>query len=72
MEHDVTAAAFFKYLNGPKSINTARKYAACVSAFLKLMEANGYESFTEMPPGLLNEFAAMLSQEKKRPSTVRA
>jgi site-specific recombinase XerD len=71
VEHDISAKAFFTHLTGVKAINTASKYEACVTSFLKLMAANGYQTFEEMPPGLLSEFASMLRQEKKSASTVR-
>jgi site-specific recombinase XerD len=35
------------------------------------MQANGYQNFGEIPPGLLSELSSMLSQQGKSPSTVR-
>jgi integrase/recombinase XerD len=62
---------FHQYLLGVKAENTARKYASAAKSFLQLMRSNGYQDFSEMPPGLLAEFASMLSRAGKSPSTVR-
>jgi site-specific recombinase XerD len=35
------------------------------------MRSNGYQTFAEIPPGLLSELSSMLSREGKSPSTVR-
>jgi integrase/recombinase XerD len=68
---DLSPEAFSTYLKGVKSANTARKYTAYTRRFLQLMRNNGYRHFTEIPPGLLNEFASVLTQEGKSASTVR-
>ena len=71
MTHDVSIKAFRRYLSGVKAENTARKYASYAGIFLRLMRSNGYQDFSEIPPGLLSELASMLSREGKSPSTVR-
>jgi integrase/recombinase XerD len=68
---DISIKAFKEYLLGVKSKTTARKYASYTKAFLKVMRSNGYTSFSEMPPGLLSEFASMLTRDNKSSSTVR-
>lgn len=72
MVYDITPKAFQAYLLGVKSKNTAKKYAANVAMFLRLMKQNGYETFEELPPGLLSEFSSFLTaQQKQSASTVR-
>lgn len=71
MPKDVSTKAFRRYLLGVKSESTARKYASYAGLFLRLMRANGYQTFSEIPPGLLSELASMLTHQKKSPSTVR-
>lgn len=68
---DVSIQTFRQYLMGVKTKSTAVKYSGYATGFLKLMRANGYESFSQLPPGLLSEFASMLSNQGKNPSTVR-
>ncbi len=69
---DISAAAFREYLVGvKKSEDTARKYAGYVGTFLGLVRSNGYDSFSDLPPGLLSEFAAMLGRDGKAPATIR-
>lgn len=68
---DVTPKTFHAYLRGLRARNTADKYASCAAAFLRLMDANGYRTFSEIPSGLLSEYASLLSREGATPSTVR-
>lgn len=68
---ETSISAFREYLIGVKSKGTARKYAAYVGTFLGSVRSNGYEGFSELPPGFLSEFAAGLSRGGKAPSTVR-
>lgn len=68
---DVTIAAFKRYLQGVRSQATAVKYGSYAANFLVLMESNGYRNFSQIPPGLLGDFASMLSNQGKNPSTVR-
>lgn len=71
MAKDVSTEAFYRYLLGVKAKNTAEKYASYAKIFLRLMRSNGYDSFSEIPPGLLSELASMLTRDGKTPSTVR-
>jgi integrase/recombinase XerD len=68
---DLSPEAFSSYLKGVKAENTVRKYTTYTKRFLQLMRSNGYREFSEIPPGLLNEFASMLTREGKSASTVR-
>ena len=68
---DISISAFREYLSGVKSKSTVRKYSSYAKAFLHLMRSNGYQDFSEIPPGLLSEFASMLGRQKKSPSTIR-
>jgi site-specific recombinase XerD len=68
---DVSVKAFREYLRGVKAKNTALKYPVYAKEFLRLVESSGYKSFAQMPPGLLSEFAAMLANQGKSPSTIR-
>lgn len=71
MSTDTSPERFNEYLLGVRSKKTAEKYTRCAKVFVRLMRHNGYESFSEIPPGLLSEFGSMLSREGKSPSTVR-
>lgn len=68
---DVSLTAFNLYLKGVKSPVTAKRYAEYASTFLKVMQASGYKNFTQLPPGMLSEFAAQLTRRGNSPSTVR-
>lgn len=68
---DTSPDAFYRHLLGTKSKATARKYAPYVRTFLRLMRANGYETFAELPPGLLGDFVVMLSEQEKSPATIK-
>ena len=68
---DVSVTAFRRYLEAVKAGSTGRKYAEYAASFLRLMRSNGYQTFEEIPPGLLGEYAAMQIREGKAATTVR-
>lgn len=68
---DISITAFQEYLLGVKSPVTAKRYSEYASKFLKIVQEAGYKSFTQIPPGMLSEFSAMLSRQKNSASTVR-
>ena len=68
---DVSIATFRQYLLGLNAKTTALRYSTYASIFLELMHANGFERFDALPPGLLSDFASMLSREGRSPATVR-
>lgn len=67
----MSSKAFRQYLLGVKSPGTAQKYASSADIFLRVMRANGYGDFSQIPPGLLSELASMLIRQRLRPNTVR-
>ncbi len=71
MVDDTSIEAFREYLIGVKAKDTARKYASYAADFLRLMHSNGYQDFSEIPPGFLSEFSSMLSKQGSSPATVR-
>jgi integrase/recombinase XerD len=71
MHDDVTIEAFHKYLLGVKAKDTARKYASYAAHFLRLMHENGYQDFSDIPPGFLSELSSLFSQQGDSPNTVR-
>ena len=68
---NVSPAEFQNYLMGVKSPTTAKRYAEYAAVFLGVMQKSGYKSFSQLPPGMLSEFAAQLRRQKNSPSTVR-
>ncbi len=71
MDENVSAREFQTYLLGIMAPATATKYSAYTSVFLRLMAQNGYESFTDLPRGILSEIASSLSRGGAKPATVR-
>lgn len=68
---DVSTTSFLEHLKAIKAPGTATRYAKYARAFRRLMAANGYESFEQLPPGMLGDFAVMCSNSGLNPSTVR-
>ena len=71
LEPDISVSAFRRYLAGVKAPKTAERYTAYAGDFLRLMKANGIKNFTDLPPGLLGDFASAASNEGNAPATVR-
>ena len=68
---DTSLPAFQRYLAGLKASSTARKYPAYARFFLEFVRESGYESLSELPSGILSEFASLLGNEGLGPSTIR-
>lgn len=71
MDHDVSLSAFESYLEGVSAPSTAKKYSSYTETFLRLMETNGYQRFSELPQGFLSEYVALLSNQGHAGATIR-
>jgi site-specific recombinase XerD len=71
MQPDVSIKAFYGYLLGIKSKETAKKYAYCARSFVRLMQSSGYQTFAQIPSGLLGDFASTLRKNGLGASSTR-
>lgn len=71
MSPDVSIKSFHSYLVGVKSKETAKKYAYCARSFVRLMQSSGYTDFSQIPLGLLGDFASMLRKSGLGASSTR-
>lgn len=68
---DISLAAFRRHLEGTRSSSTAKKYVPNVRRFLKMLEDNGYDSLSTMPPGILGDFVVALREQEKSVATTK-
>jgi integrase/recombinase XerD len=68
---DVSPTAFKEYLVTVKAAGTARKYGFWAAHFLQTLQENGFETFQDMPPGMLTQYVTMLRNDGKAPATVQ-
>lgn len=67
---DTSIEGFANYVAKVCSETTAGKYSSAVRDFLRVVKENGYDSFSELPPGLLNRYVEKLIDGGYAPSSV--